>query len=157
MSVAIGPKGTRGVEFPRIFRLLMKRLQPLNLLVFRMFGRRMRVQGRPLLLLTSRGAKTGVPRRTTVCWFPDDRPDSWLVVGSNAGAAKHPAWVINLAHHPDDALVERDGKTFRVRAQSLHGAEREDAWKIIVELAPGFGRYAQQTDRVLPIIRLVSS
>ena len=155
MSVTVGPKGKRGAEFPPVARSLIRALAPVNVWMFRRFGRRMRVQGRPLLLLTTRGAKTGLPRRTTLGWFTDDRPGSWIVVGSNGGAAAHPAWVINLVHHPSDASIEVDGKTYRVRAESLSGAERERAWKKIVELAPRYGKYTEQTDRVIPVIRLV--
>jgi deazaflavin-dependent oxidoreductase (nitroreductase family) len=122
--------------------------------MFRLVGRRMRVQGRPLLLLTTRGARTGATRRTALGWFPDDREPSWIVVGSGAGAATHPGWAFNLAKHPDDASIEVDGRVLRVRAETLHGAERERAWARIVELTPGYGRYAQQTDREIPVIRL---
>jgi deazaflavin-dependent oxidoreductase (nitroreductase family) len=115
----------------------------------------MRVQGRPLLRLTTRGARTGTRRATTLGWFADPRGnDSWLVVASFAGAARHPAWALNLAKHPEDASVEIGGRLLRVRAEALHGPERERVWRTIVEIAPGYGKYAEQTDRELPVIRL---
>jgi deazaflavin-dependent oxidoreductase (nitroreductase family) len=123
--------------------------------MFRLFGGRMRVQGRPLLLLTTRGAKTGRVRRTTLGWFPDERAGSWLVVASAAGASSHPAWARNLAEHPADAAIELNRVTHVVRAETLHGAERERAWRRVVELAPGYGKYAEQTDREIPVIRLL--
>jgi deazaflavin-dependent oxidoreductase (nitroreductase family) len=72
-----------------------------------------------------------------------------VVVASFAGAAMHLAWALNLAKHPDDVSVETGGRLFRVRAETLHGPERERVWRNIVELAPGYGKYAEQTDRAL--------
>ena len=124
--------------------------------MFRLFGRRMRVQGRPLLLLTTTGAKTGRRRETTLGWFPDEEGagESRLIVASNAGAATHPSWYLNLAHRPDGAAIEVDGHKLAVNAESLHGAERDRAWERIVALAPGYGKYEQQTDREIPVVRL---
>ena len=129
----------------------------MNVAFFRVAGRRARVQGRPLLLLHTVGARSGRPRQTTLGWVPDDDPArrSWLVVASAAGAASHPAWYINLAKRPDDVAIEVDGRRVAVRAASLRGAERERAWARVVELAPGYGKYARDTDREIPIVRLV--
>jgi deazaflavin-dependent oxidoreductase (nitroreductase family) len=128
----------------------------LNVGFFRLFGRRMRVQGRPLLLLTTFGAKTGKRRQVTLGWFPDDpdSPDAWLVVASAAGAATHPAWYVNLARRPEDASIDVDGRSVAVEPRSLDGAERDRAWARVVALAPGYGKYAEQTDREIPIVRL---
>jgi deazaflavin-dependent oxidoreductase (nitroreductase family) len=128
----------------------------MNLAMFRLLGRRMRIQGRPLLLLTTTGAKTGRRRQTTLGWFPDEERagDTWLIVASAAGAAAHPSWYVNLARRPDGAAVEVDGRRVPVSAESLHGPERERAWARIVALAPGYGKYAEQTDREIPVVRL---
>jgi deazaflavin-dependent oxidoreductase (nitroreductase family) len=123
---------------------------------FRLLGGRMRVQGRPLLLLTTAGAKTGKRRQTTLGSFPDDpvSPDTWLVVASAGGAATHPAWYMNLARRPDAVSIDIQGRHVAVEPQSLHGPERERAWARIVALAPGYGKYKVQTDREIPIVRL---
>jgi deazaflavin-dependent oxidoreductase (nitroreductase family) len=128
----------------------------MNVGMFRLLGGRMRVQGRPLLLLTTLGAKTGKRRQTTLGWFPDEdgRGDSRLIVASAAGAATHPSWYVNLARRPDGAAIEVEGGRFEVNAESLHGAERERAWARIVALAPGYGKYEAQTDREIPVVRL---
>jgi deazaflavin-dependent oxidoreductase (nitroreductase family) len=127
-----------------------------NVGLFQLFGRRMRVQGRPLLLLTTFGAKTGKRRQVTLGWFPDDpdTTDAWLVVASAAGAATHPAWYVNLARRPEDASIDVDGRHVAVEPQSLDGAERDRAWARVVALAPGYGKYAEETDREIPIVRL---
>jgi len=100
--------------------------------MFRLFGQRMRIQGRPLLLLTTVGAKTGRVRETTL----------------------GPAWYVNLARRPDGAAIDVDGNHVAVNADSLVGAERDRAWKRIVALAPGHGKYEQDTDREIPVVRL---
>ena len=124
--------------------------------MFRVSRGRMRVAGRPLLLLTTTGAKTGRTRSTTLGWFPDDDgpADARLIVASAGGAAAHPAWYVNLAHRPEEAAIEVDGRHFAVTAESLSGAERERAWARIVALSPTYGKYEHQTDREIPVVRL---
>ena len=127
-----------------------------NMGFYRLVGRRMRIQGRPLLLLTTIGAKTGKRRQTPLAWFEDDPPrtGSWLIVASAAGAASHPSWYVNLARRPDDASIDVDGRHLAVTPQSLEGEERERAWARIVEIAPSYGSYAVTTDREIPVVRL---
>jgi deazaflavin-dependent oxidoreductase (nitroreductase family) len=157
MSVKLTPRGTRGTEFfSKIPPWLMGIFTGLNVGMFRLFGRRMRIQGQPLLLLTTVGAKTGRKRQSTLAWFDDDpaRTDTWLIVASKGGAATHPAWYVNLARRPADASIDVGGQNVAVEPRSLEGAEREKAWKRVVALAPGYGKYEQQTDREIPIVRL---
>jgi len=132
--------------------------------VFRRFGDRMRVQGRPLLELETVGARTGARRRTMLAWFPDTSAepaqnpsasfDRWLVVASNAGSARHPAWFLNLAKNPDQVWITTGKRRVKVRPETLEGAERDRAWQEVTSLAPGYGRYLEVTDRVIPIVRL---
>ena len=154
MSIELTPNGTRGVEFPRFARAMMRALAPVSAGFFRLAGRRMRVQGRPLLLLTTVGAKSGKQRQTILGWFDD--PRGKLIVASNSGATRHPAWFVNMARDPGRVWVELDGRTTKVRPESLRGEERAAAWRRIVSLAPGYGGYATKTDREIPVIRLVT-
>ncbi len=158
MLVELTPRGTRGAKVPKLSGPLKAIFLALNRAVFRLFGRRMRVQGRPLLLLTTVGARTGQPRYSTLGWFPDndDRHDSWLVVASYAGAAEHPSWYVNLAKHPLDAWIELGGRRLRVRAASLRAEERDRAWRRIASLSPGYAAYQEKTDREIPIVRLTA-
>jgi len=135
----------------------MALFQPLNVAMFRWSGGRMKVQGRPLVLLETVGARSGKRRHTTLGSFPDEDPArrAWLVVGSNLGAASHPAWCVNLARRPDEASIEMGREKIPVRAESLHGADRERAWGRVVTLAPGYAKYEHDTDREIPIVRLV--
>jgi deazaflavin-dependent oxidoreductase (nitroreductase family) len=153
MSVELTPRGTRGKELPRLLRPLMRTMSRLNAPLYHLFGDRMRVQGRPLLLLTTLGAQTGKVRNTILALFPDG-DDSWLVVASNAGSARQPDWYVNLARNPDRVSVEIGRRRFKVEPRSLRGAEREEAWRRVVALAPGYAAYEDQTDREIPIVRL---
>ena len=117
-----------------------------------LLGDRFRIGGQPLVLLTTVGAKTGKARRTLLGRFADG--NNWLIVASFAGSARHPAWYFNLARNPDKVWVEVDGRTQRVRPESLQGQEREDALLRIIALAPGYGAYQEKTDREIPVVRL---
>jgi deazaflavin-dependent oxidoreductase (nitroreductase family) len=109
-----------------------------------------------LLLLTTRGARSSKLRTVPVAWFPDGE-DAWLVVASFAGAASHPAWYVNMAHHPGDVWIEVDGRKLRVAPVSLHGEERAERWRRIVSEAPNIAEYERRTDREIPLVRLTPS
>ncbi len=109
--------------------------------------------GFPVVLLTTRGAKSGLPRTTPVGGFADGE-NSWLVVASLAGAAQHPAWFLNIAKHLDDVWLEVGTERFQVRAESLEGQERAGALARIAAISPRYGKYQEKTDREIPIVRL---
>jgi deazaflavin-dependent oxidoreductase (nitroreductase family) len=114
-----------------------------------------KVQGRPLLRLTTKGAKSGKRRVTVLGSFADgDHDGSWFVVGSNGGSARHPAWAFNLAKNPGDVLVDFGDGEFPAEPELLTGDERDSVWRQVVELAPGYGRYLEKTDREMSIFRL---
>src|SRR5262245_63665540 len=115
MSIEVTPRGTRGFEPPRLPGPLMTAMAGLGMLAHRLLGDRMRVMGRPLLLLETVGAKSGKTRVAMLGWFPDPTGRGWLVVASFAGAARHPAWFLNLARNPDRVRVVIGGRRLRVR------------------------------------------
>lgn len=155
MPVTLPPNGTRGRQMPGFARPLMKAGMGMSHFMFRRLGDRMKIQGRPLLMLKTVGAKTGKERRSILARFDDPRhPGAWLVVASAGGSARHPSWCYNLAKNPGQVWVTVKGEAHRVQPESLHGAERDEAWKRIVSMAPGFGKYEQTTDRLIPVIRL---
>src|SRR5260370_24339167 len=80
------------------------------------------MEGRPLLLLTTAGAKSGQLRTTPVMYIPDG--DRLLVIASNAGAATHPDWYRNLLAHPDVTFEARN-ETFKAIAIVTDGSERQ--------------------------------
>jgi deazaflavin-dependent oxidoreductase (nitroreductase family) len=149
MTLEIPPPGTRGVSlrgFP-IFRAFNR----LNVGLYRLFAGRL--GGRAGLLLTTIGARSGRSRTVALGRFADGE-GRWLVVGSLAGAARHPAWFINLARNPDRVWVQIGHERFKVRPELLRGDERTAAWQRIVTNAPGYGAYERSTDREIPVVRL---
>jgi hypothetical protein len=98
MSVVIPPRGSRGAKFPMPGGALASFFTSVMRFLMR---RGFRVQGRPLLELTTIGAKSGKTRRTILGWFDDplDR-EARLIVASAAGSASHPSWFIKSGQAP---------------------------------------------------------
>jgi deazaflavin-dependent oxidoreductase (nitroreductase family) len=149
MTIEVPRRGTRGANMPGgglkgAFTGLARGLYRLGL------GRRM--DDEKVVLLSTRGARSGKQRTTPVMAFPDG--DAWLVVASYGGAATHPDWFVNLARNPDDVWVEVDGRRGQVRPATLQGEEKAAAWKRIVERSPRFAGYQEHTDREIPVVRL---
>jgi deazaflavin-dependent oxidoreductase (nitroreductase family) len=107
-----------------------------------------------LLLLDTVGARSGQPRTTAVRRF-EDGDGRWLIVASHAGGAKQPAWLHNLAAHPDQVWIEIGRHRMKVRPELLEGEDRAAAWQRIVAEVPQFGSYETTTDRLIPVLRLV--
>lgn len=154
MAIELTSKGTRGREFSRLGRWMVRVMRTVTAAAYRHLGSRMQMQGVPFLLLETVGARTGKRRRALVPRFQDTRQGTWLVAASALGSARHPDWYFNLAQQPDEVWVEVDQRRLKVRAESLSGLERDEAWRRIVAAAPRFGAYVQQTDRVIPVVRL---
>jgi deazaflavin-dependent oxidoreductase (nitroreductase family) len=117
----------------------------------------MSMNGQPLVLIATIGAKSGEKRETLVNCFPDrDSTTSWIVTATAGAAASHPSWFLNMAAHPDQVWMQLGERRMHVRPETLAGAEREAAWARIVSLAPSFGPYPGKTDRQIPVIRLTA-
>ena len=108
--------------------------------------------GRPLLLLTTTGARTGRSRTTPMMFVADG--DRLLVIASNAGAPRNPDWYRNLVAHPD-VTVEVTGETYAARADVTAGAERERLWEIITGQYPFFLEHQAKVRRTIPVVALV--
>ncbi|MFJ9778031.1 RNA polymerase subunit sigma-70 [Amycolatopsis sp. NPDC101161] len=103
----------------------------------------------PILLLTTTGARTG--RRTTVpLGFAVDDRGRVFVVGSKAGAPRHPAWFHNLRADPAVTVELGDG-TYQARAVVTTGEERDRLYRTVSD---GASAYERNTDRVFPVILL---
>jgi len=124
----------------------------MNPVIFRIFRNRGFNGGR-LLMLTTVGARSGEPRQSTLGYFPDGS-DGWLIIGSAGGAAKNPAWIYNLAKHPDQVWVEIGNRKVKVTPETLKGDERTQAWQRVIAQAPSYAAYETKTDREIPIVRL---
>lgn len=108
--------------------------------------------GRPIVLLTTRGAKSWQPRTTPVMYIADG--ERLLVVASNAGAPSHPDWYYNILAHPD-VIVEVGLETYDAAAIITAGDERDRLWEMIVSQYPFFAEHQAQVAREIPVIALV--
>jgi deazaflavin-dependent oxidoreductase (nitroreductase family) len=108
-------------------------------------------EGAPLLLLHTRGARSGQERVNPVMYLPDG--DRLVVFASKAGAPTNPDWYHNLVANPD-ASVEVGDETFPVHATVLIGAERDRLYAKQAQLYPGFKEYEERTARTIPVVAL---
>ena len=109
------------------------------------------LNGRPMLLLTTTGAKSGQRRTTPMMYIPDG--ERVLVIASNAGAPSHPDWYRNLVAHPE-VTVEVGSETFDGTAVVAEGSERQRLWTRIVELYPFFADHQAKISRQIPVVVL---
>lgn len=107
----------------------------------------------PAVILTSTGARSGLPRRTPLACMPEEDGESWVLVGSNFGRAGHPAWTHNLLAHPD-ASISWKGRDIPVTARLLTGEERAAAWRAVVAFWPPYASYQDRVTRQLRLFRL---
>lgn len=124
----------------------------------------------PGVVLTARGARSGLERRTPLACMPEQtgRPEgaeglegpegreetrSWILVGSNFGRTDHPAWTANLLAHPD-AEVSWKGEDIPVTAHLLEGGERDAAWKAVLAFWPPYATYQARIDREIRLFRI---
>jgi deazaflavin-dependent oxidoreductase (nitroreductase family) len=110
------------------------------------------LEGRPVVILTTIGAKTGNIRKNPVMRIKEG--DVYVVVASNAGATSHPAWYRNIVAHPNLSLQDR-ATVHRVRAREVHGDEKARWWKVAERDWPHFPEYrAKAGDREIPVMVL---
>jgi deazaflavin-dependent oxidoreductase (nitroreductase family) len=110
-------------------------------------------EGARLLLITTTGARSGLPHTVPVGYLPDG--DRALIIGSAGGSPKHPAWFHNLRANP--SLTVEDGTmTYEAKATVLEGAERDELWARAVEADQGWADYQAKTTRVLPVVAIES-
>ena len=111
----------------------------------------LRASGDPIVVITSRGAKSGVLRKNPVMRV--ERDGVYVVIASMGGSDEHPEWYYNFLAHPEVDLQDRDvRKTYRV--ELAEGEERSDLWRLAVETWPTYGEYQKRTDRQIPVFKL---
>lgn len=125
----------------------------LNAPVYRLTGGRVggKLGQAPILLLTTTGRKSGQPRTAPVLYLADG--NRFVVINTNAGNAKTPAWSLNLRANPE-AAVEVGNKEIKVRARLAEGAERADLWRRHMEQYSGWEYYESKLDREIGVFVL---
>jgi len=107
--------------------------------------------GSKILLLTTKGRKSGEPRTTPLIY--ENAGDAYVIVASKGGAPEHPGWYANLAKTPEVELQVRD-EIFPAHARVADGEERERLWKLAAKQWPAYDDYARKTDREIPVVVL---
>ena len=109
------------------------------------------LRGRPIVVVTTIGAKTGSVRKVPVMRV--EHGGSYAVVASKGGAPRHPVWYHNLVAHPEVTL--QDGPTtLEYVAREASGAERDEWWARAVQAWPDYAAYQERTERVIPVFVL---
>ena len=100
-------------------------------------------------LLTTIGRKSGQPRSVPLIYLR--KGDTFVVVASQGGSAKHPAWYLNLRENPE-VTIQLGKKTFDLVARTASDAEREELWPELVKVYEDYDTYAAWTDRKIPVV-----
>lgn len=107
--------------------------------------------GRPVLLLTTTGARTGQPRVTPLMYVPDG--DRLLVFASAAGSPRHPDWYHNLVARPR-VTVQVAAQPYAAEAVVLAGAERDRVFEETARRYPFFAEHQAGISRRIPVVAL---
>lgn len=109
------------------------------------------LKGKPVILLTTVGAKTGKLRKTPLMRV--EHNGEYAIVASLGGAPKNPVWYYNVTKHPRVEL--QDGTTTAdYQAREVFGEEKAEWWRRAVEVWPDYADYQQKTDRDIPVFVL---
>lgn len=111
------------------------------------------LQGHPLLVMYTRGARTGAERRAILTYSREG--DAYVVAGTASGAPKDPGWVANLRANPKDVSIEIGRRRFAARASIAEGDDRARLWGAHVAALPWFAAYEAQAGRPIPMVRLL--
>jgi deazaflavin-dependent oxidoreductase (nitroreductase family) len=143
----------RGRSYPPPVRAAKSWATKLHTALFGRTGGRVGGQlvGNPVLLLNTTGRKTGKGRTTPLLYLPDG--EDMVIVASDGGAAKHPAWWLNL-REMEEATVEVGDRRVRVRAEEVSGEEKRRLWARLVGAYPPYASYQEKTEREIPVVVL---
>ncbi len=113
--------------------------------------RRGDLQGRPVVVLTTRGRRTGEHRKSPVMRVTDG--ERYAVVASKGGSDENPDWYLNLRDDPEVWLQDGAARR-RYRARTAAGAERSEWWARALEVWPAYAGYQTKTRREIPVVIL---
>lgn len=105
--------------------------------------------GRPVIILTTRGNKSGKLRKTPLMRV--EHNGEWALIGSLGGAPNNPVWVHNLRADPTAAVVQDGAEAVDVTVREVTGDERNQWWQRAVEAYPDYADYQSKTERLIPV------
>ena len=141
----------RALNAPRFVALLKAVVPRLDKFLLKLTRGWINTGFQSVALLVTTGARSGQPREVATLCMPVDT--GIVLVGSNWGQPRDPAWAHNLRAHPQAEVTFR-GYRGPMQARELAGAEREAMWLRLVEFNPQYAVYQQQVERQLPVMQL---
>ncbi len=106
--------------------------------------------GMPIIIVTTRGNKSGKIRKTALMRVEHD--GEYSLVASQGGAPKHPVWYYNLKADPDAVVIQDGAEPFDAHVRELPpGPERDEWWARSVAAYPPYAEYQTKTDRLIPV------
>ena len=105
--------------------------------------------GWPIVVVTSRGAKSGRVRKNPVMRVEHD--GAYALVASKGGAPENPEWYHNLVAHPDEVRIQDGPEPFTVTVRQVEGDEKAQWWERAVAAYPPYAEYQEKTDRPIPV------
>ena len=109
----------------------------------------LRDTGLPIIIITTRGNKSGKVRKTPLMRVEHD--GQYAIVASMGGAPKHPVWYRNLKANPSEVMLQDGSEPFSADIRELEGEERELWWNRAVSAFPPYAEYQQKTKRRIPV------
>jgi deazaflavin-dependent oxidoreductase (nitroreductase family) len=113
-------------------------------------GNTLRDTDMPVVIVTTRGNKTGKVRKMALMRVEHD--GEYVLVASKGGAPANPVWYYNLVANPDQVLLQDGPEPFAVRVRELSGDERALWWQRAVAAYPPYAEYQDRTDRLIPVL-----
>ena len=104
---------------------------------------------RPVIIVTTRGNKSGTLRKTPLMRVEHD--GEYALVASLGGSPKHPVWYYNLVADPTAVTIQDGPEPFDVEVRLVEGAERDEWWERAVAAFPPYADYQQKTERRIPV------
>lgn len=144
----------RALQVKWVVSLLKAVVPPLDKFLLRVSRGWVNTAMQSVALVETTGVKSGLKREIATLCMADG--SDILLVASNWGQDKHPAWLFNIRAHPSPLVTFR-GYKGPMKARELSGEERADAWSRLIVFNPQYAHYQSQTQRVLPVLRLKRS
>jgi len=138
-----------------MFKLMLKVMIPVIVFLYRSTGGGIggKVQGLPVLLLTTTGRTSGKPRTVPLGYLRDG--STYVIIASYGGLPRHPAWFLNLQSHPE-ATIQAKHLQVQVKAETANPEKKCELWARLLEVAPGYADYQKRTSRDIPMVILHS-
>ncbi len=109
----------------------------------------LRDTGLPIIVLTTRGNRSGKLRKTPLMRVEHD--GEYALVASMGGAPTHPVWYHNLEADPTAVMIQDGDRPFDAVVREVHGDERAQWWERAVAAYPPYADYQEKTDRTIPV------